>query len=64
LVSNTGIIFTSFLYDECIFCREFLVHLDHQVFQDFKALLVHLAPQALLDLQVLIAVISLTQSQQ
>jgi hypothetical protein len=46
-----------------IFCREFqvfMVHLDHQVFQGFKALLAHQVPQAPLDLLVLIAVTSLT----
>jgi hypothetical protein len=40
-----------------------MVPLDHLASQGFKALLVHLVPQALLDLLVLIAVISPTRSQ-
>lgn len=40
-----------------------MVLLDHLVSQGFKAFLVHLVPQALLDLLVLIAVISPTRSQ-
>lgn len=40
-----------------------MVPLDHLVSQVFKASLVHLVPQALLDLLVLIAVISQIQSQ-
>jgi hypothetical protein len=62
--NNTGFMPTYFL---CyVFCREFLVlmvPLDHLVSQGFKALLVHLAPLALLDLLVLIAVIFPIQSQ-
>jgi hypothetical protein len=40
-----------------------MVPLDRLVSQDFKALLVHLVPLALLDLLVLISVISPIQSQ-